>query len=220
VNYGPLMSALEDASNSAAESQEIEICRARVVELAAEILAAAGQDVRGGLDAWRTAYDARGCWMRSGFDSGQFIDFLNHSASNCATIVHDFLAAKTVDSYRAMPGRLAEILGVPDMMYVNALVSNAFAGALAPDVKADGGGTMDADTLNLALDLFVNHDPLVLLRLIADRGVAPAVEALKAITSGWREVLSFAHELTSDDCLSQSQADARAAIARFLTECI
>jgi hypothetical protein len=218
VNYGPLMSTLEDISNSVADSPEIESCRARITELTAKILAVAAQQAEGGLGEWRTAYDQLEGSMRPDFDSAQFVDFLNHPKSNCSIIVNEFVAAKTVEAYRGVSGKLVERLGGQDNAYIQALVSNAFAGALAPQVKADGGGTMDGETLNFALDLFLNDDPRRLLSHIADRGVAGAVEALITITSGWREVLRFAHDLTSDESLSQRQADARAAIGRLLAE--
>jgi hypothetical protein len=154
------------------------------------------------LDSYRPEYDRQLHSIRASGDSHEFLDFVHHPGSLGYPLMEAFEQDKSpVQFTEFVLAFLSEfrIADADDTQLLSAVITHSVGPQLLPDVKADGTGTLDTELLNFALELFACDDPLRLLGLIGRKiegndavgAVRLASNALKTLTSSWKEVLRF-----------------------------
>ena len=160
-----------------------------------------------------------------------FMDILYHHQSKVHAHVQKFLGArdKNYAAFAELEKSIAGFCGLEatlDRAVLNGILLASFGVMCKPDVKADGCGTMDDDVLAYGLELFLWSDPMRMLLAMAQRidgqsveaGVAEAVEALKTITSSYKELLMFVYEFTSPEYLGEKETEIRNELKRVCSE--
>jgi hypothetical protein len=177
----------------------------------------------------RVGLDVGSRMFAAGFAPTTFLDFLRHPGSRANTFLRAFLDRPTLENFRQISEKVIDQLDIrsfDECIIINAALSGEFASLCSPAVKADGPGTDDESVLRFAIDLFVNHDPLVLLKSIADRVnledvrgcVQAAADALRTLTSGWQDILVFVFEFSNEQYLSGTMTSVRFVLGQFLKE--
>jgi hypothetical protein len=177
----------------------------------------------------RVGLDVGSRMFAAGFAPTAFLDFLRHPGSRANTFLRAFLDRPTLENFRQISEKVIDqfdIRSFDECLIINTALSGEFASLCSPVVKADGPGTDDGNVLRFAIDLFVNHDPLVLLKSIADRVnledvrgcVQAAADALRTLTSGWQDILVFVFEFSNEQYLSGTMTSVRFVLGQFLKE--
>jgi hypothetical protein len=164
-----------------------------------------------------------------GFVPTRFHDFLCHPNTIVFPVLRRFLDCPTPENYRVLAASLVHDFGIEsyeETMIIHTLMSRAFAGTAAPQVRADGPGSDDAEVLGYAFELFWGDDPIDLYRVIGDRleimdvkgSIERAIACLATITTGWIEILVFMYEFAFEEYLSAKANTIRFALGRVLAE--
>jgi hypothetical protein len=179
------------------------------------------------VDVAASVFDEKRFSLPITYDGSEFMDFFMHPVSIGNLFISHFLTSQESDPvrFRALTEMIVAHLNFqerPKALAVNALISSLIGPMFVPDIPFDGNGTTDDDVLALALTLVSYTDPLLILAEIAgsirdgdpDAAVQAAVDAIAALTSSARAVLSFAYEFTAPEYLPDPANAIRAAIAR------
>ena len=158
-----------------------------------------------------------------------FLDILLHPHSKAHQFVKKFMEEKTGEAFAKLNKNIAKFCGLEtaqEHALLNAMLLVTIGTDCAPIVKCDGKGTADDDLLAYGLELFGTCDPigtiLAIVKRMGDRdakeGVKEAADALKAITSSYKEVLAFVHDFTSPEYLGPKGQAVRACIGQLLSD--
>jgi hypothetical protein len=172
--------------------------------------------------SWSEHCDLEHGCLKIGCDPIEFFDFFSHPVNSITSplIVH-FLKEEnqTLEGAKAFIERIIGQFNFRDehvRQVVNALVSTFLGPRFTPPLKFDGPGTDDTELLSFALDLVIILDPTALLGLIGDAGIHKAADALKTITSSWKDLLQFVYTFTWLIFLNQRMNTVRSALGQFL----
>jgi hypothetical protein len=168
----------------------------------------------------RVGLDVGSRMLAASFAPTALLDFFRHPGSRANRFLRAFLDRPTLENFQQISEKVVHEFGIQsfdECLIINAALSADFAALGSPVVKADGPGTDDGSVLGFAFDLFANHDPLVLLRSITDRvdledvrgGIQAVADALRTLTSGWRDILVFVFEFSNEQYLSGKMTSVR-----------
>jgi hypothetical protein len=172
-------------------------------------------------------YDDTATCMKVGTSPDNFHDLVRHPNSIAFQVVNAFCQAPTADGFRDLTPALVRLFAIqsaPECGLIGALLSNLFPVLQIPEIRADGPGTEDAQVCDFAFEMFVNDDPIVLLRILTDQvmnddfpdSLRTAADGLASLTSGWKEVFLYVFHFTAPECLSAKMNSVRYALGRFL----
>lgn len=166
-------------------------------------------------------YDSNQRIITIQFDCSDIYDFVSHPTCLVYAQYTQYCQGNNSESYWNLIQKLIstfDIKNSEEILIIYAMFSNAIAPLSSPTLTMDGIGPTDMNDFLLDFDLFISHDPLVLLNFLYERSkneqnsIVRSIRNIHCLTEGWSHLFKFIYNFTNEHFLPSHLNDVRKSI--------